>query len=114
MYGKLINGELFPAPKDFIDGNGKVILDFDTNIEALTQHGYKQIVRDIPEYDSNTQYLALAGYEESVDKITVNYLVMNNTQEPGEKLKEKIKELEDESKFLKDCLLEMSEVVYGG
>jgi len=114
VYGKLINGNLFTAPKDLIDGDGKVILDFDTNIEELTKYGYKEVVRNVPAYDSATQYLAIGGYDESVDKITVNYLVMNNIQDPAEKLKLKIKELEDESKFLKDCLLEMSEVVYGG
>ncbi|MCC3868519.1 hypothetical protein [Terrisporobacter mayombei] len=113
MYGKLINGELTYAPKDLIEDE-KVILDFDTNIEAMKQHGYKLVVRILPEHNSDTQYLALGGYSEDSTQITINYMVMNKVDDPEKLLRETIKDLQDESKFLKDCLLEMSEVVYGG
>lgn len=114
MHGRLINGTLYIAPKDLVTDEGKVILDFDTNEELMKQMGYKLVVRNVPEYDSETQSVTLGGYTEDDNTIAVNYIVITIPVDPKEQLKAKIKELEDESNFLKDCLLEMSEVVYGG
>lgn len=112
MYGKLVNGNLNYAPVDLIIDDG-VILNFDTNEELLTQYGYKLVLREPPVYDKNTQYLLVSGYTETDTQIIVNYIIMNKTQDPEERLKAKIKELETESTMLKECIIEMSSIVYG-
>lgn len=114
MYGKLVNGQLHYPPQDLICDDGKVILDFGSNETLLEQMGYKSIIKDIPTYNSTTQYLTIGGYTESDTEITVNYIVVNITADPKEEIVKQIKELQDENDMLKECILEMSEVVYGG
>lgn len=112
MYGKLVSGQLCYPPVDLIVDD-KVILNFDTNEALLEQYGYKLVIREIPEYDKDTQYLSISGYSENDTQIFTNYVVVNKNLDPEEQLKQKIKELEDETKMLKECLMEMSSVVYG-
>lgn len=113
MYGKLINGVLHTPPKDLVTTDDKVIIDFDANEELLKQMGYKLVTRNIPEYDPTTQKLILGSYIEEDNNIIINYIVATIPVDPKELIEKKFKELEDENEFLKNCLLEMSEIVYG-
>lgn len=114
MYGKLINGVLYTPPRDLVTDEGKVIIDFDTNEELLKQMGYKLVTRNIPEYDPTTQKLILGSHSEDDNNIIINYIVATIPVDPKELIEKKFKELQDENEFLKNCLLEMSEIVYGG
>ena len=114
MYGKLINGVLHTPPKDLVTPDDKVIIDFDTNEELLKQMGYKLVTRNIPEYDPTTQKLILGSYIEDDNNIIINYIVATIPVDPMVELERKVDDLTTNNNMLKECILEMSEIVYGG
>lgn len=114
MHGKLINGVLYTPPKDFVTDDNKVIIDFDTNEELLKQMGYKLVTRNIPEYDPTTQKLILGSHSEDDNNIIINYIVATIPVDPMVELERKVNDLTTNNNMLKECILEMSEIVYGG
>lgn len=75
MYGKLINGVLKYAPTNYLTENGKMIFNFNTNIEVMLENGFKEIINVVPSYDANTQVVTRDSYTEEATTITVNYVV---------------------------------------
>ena len=75
MYGKLIDGVLKYAPTNYLTENGKMILNFNTNIEVMLENGFKEIINVVPSYDANTQVVTRDSYTEEDTTITVNYVV---------------------------------------
>lgn len=75
MYGKLIDGVLKYAPTNYLTENGKMILNFNTNIEVMLENGFKEIINVVPSYDANTQVVTRDSYTEGDTTITVNYVV---------------------------------------
>ena len=75
MYGKLIDGVLKYAPTNYLTENGKMILNFNTNIEIMLENGFKEIINVVPSYDANTQVVTMDSYTEGDTTITVNYVV---------------------------------------
>ena len=75
MYGKLIDGVLKYAPTNYLTETGKMILNFNTNIEVMLENGFKEIINVVPSYDANTQVVTMDSYTEEATTITVNYVV---------------------------------------
>ena len=75
MYGKLIDGVLKYAPTNYLTENGKLIFNFNTNIEVMLENGFKEIINVVPSYDANTQVVTRDSYTEDATTITVNYVV---------------------------------------
>ena len=75
MYGKLINGVIKYAPTNYLTENGKMIFNFNTNIEVMLENGFKEIINVVPSYDANTQVVTMDSYTEEATTITVNYVV---------------------------------------
>ena len=75
MYGKLIDGVIKYAPTNYLTENGKMILNFNTNIEVMLENGFKEIINVVPSYDANTQVVTRDSYTEEDTTITVNYVV---------------------------------------
>ena len=75
MYGKLIDGVLKYAPTNYLTENGKLIFNFNTNIEVMLENGFKEIINIVPSYDANTQVVTMDSYTEEATTITVNYVV---------------------------------------
>lgn len=93
MYGKLTNDFLYYAPKNFTTDTGEVIVNFDKNDNLMKQYGYKEVVKDIPDYDRHKQKIAIEGYEETEDLITVKYVVIDITT--TESLEQRVASLEN-------------------
>ncbi len=75
MYGKLINGVIKYAPANYLTETGKMIFNFNTNIEVMLENGFKEIINVVPSYDANTQVVTMDSYTEEATTITVNYVV---------------------------------------
>lgn len=75
MYGKLIDGVIKYAPTNYLTENGKMILNFNTNIEVMLENGFKEVINVVPSYDANTQVVTMDSYTEEDTTITVNYVV---------------------------------------
>ena len=75
MYGKLIDGVIKYAPTNYLTENGKMIFNFNTNIEVMLENGFKEIINIVPSYDANTQVVTRDSYTEEATTITVNYVV---------------------------------------
>lgn len=75
MYGKLIDGVLKYAPTNYLTENGKLIFNFNTNIEVMLENGFKEVINVVPSYDANTQVVTMDSYTEEATTITVNYVV---------------------------------------
>ena len=92
-FGKLKNGVLQYAPKNYKNSNGNIIVNFNKNEELLRNAGYKKIINDIPSYNEETEYIVISGYEETEDMITVKYeikeiVIVKSVEEKMEELKE--------------------------
>ena len=75
MYGKLVDGVIKYAPTNYLTENGKLIFNFNTNIEVMLENGFKEIINVVPSYDANTQVVTRDSYTEEDTTITVNYVV---------------------------------------
>lgn len=104
MYGKLIDGKLVYAPKNYLTDDNRMIFNFNNNVELMKNNGFKEILFDTLEYDVETQITVEDGYEETDDIITVKYKVIDRPITEIEQLK---KDNED----LKYQLDIMSEVI---
>lgn len=92
-FGKLKNGVLQYAPKNYKNSNGNIIVNFNKNEELLRNSGYKRIINEKPDYNKETEYLAIIGYEETEDNIIINYeikeiVITKSLEEKMEELKE--------------------------
>ena len=106
VYGKLSNGILRYAPKDYITIDQVVIENFNENEELLLEYGYKFIVDNKPEYNPETQYLTLQGYTELDESIICLYEVHDKPKEEPT-LEEQISDLKTEIEILNDAMQEL-------
>jgi hypothetical protein len=78
-YGKLQNGAIIYAPKNFILEDGSTILNFDINEKALLENGYKSIEDEgRPEYNPNFQTVT-STWEEKESSLVHVYEVSTDT-----------------------------------
>ena len=86
MYGKLIDGKLVYAPKNYLTDDNRMIFNFNNNVELMKNNGFKEVEDIVPSYDATTHYVIKAGYDEGEDKIVVNYEVLEKELTYAEKL----------------------------
>lgn len=77
MYGELVNGYLYYAPKNYKTVSGEIIINFNENEELMKQYGFKKIIDEKPEHDRWLQSLKVASYEETEDAIIRKYVVVD-------------------------------------
>ena len=73
MYGKLIDNILHYAPNTLKLDDGSIIIGFRNSVDVMKAHGYKEVIDNIPEYDSNTEHIRVSGCNETDESIIVNY-----------------------------------------
>ena len=71
MFGKIINNKLIKAPSKFI-ANGRIIVNFDKDIEKMKYYGFKEIVDSPPEVQKNEVYYVIE-YKDYEEYIEVKY-----------------------------------------
>ena len=86
MYGKLIDGKLVYAPKNYLTDDNRMIFNFNNNVELMKNNGFKEVEDIVPSYDATTHYVIKVGYDEGEDKIVVNYDVLQKELTYAEKL----------------------------
>ena len=86
MYGKIVDGKLQYAPKNYVDSNGVMTLNFDSNIEKMTEEGYKEVINSIPKYDELTHKVVKDIATEINGKINVVYKVVEKELTDVEKI----------------------------
>ena len=86
MYGKLIDGKLVYAPKNYLTDDNRMIFNFNNNVEFMKNNGFKEVEDIVPSYDATTHYVIKVGYDEGEDKIVVNYEVLEKELTYAEKL----------------------------
>ena len=86
MYGKLIDGKLVYAPKNYLTDDNRMIFNFNNNVELMKNNGFKEVEDIVPSYDATTHYVIKVGYDEGEDKIIVNYEVLKKELTYAEKL----------------------------
>lgn len=77
MYGKLQNGLLIEAPKDYILQDGTVIYNFNRSIEKMIMYGFKPIIQTTPAYNVDTQYAIFTGYNDAGKYIRYCYEIQD-------------------------------------
>lgn len=86
MYGKIVDGKLQYAPKNYVDSNGVMTLNFDSNIEKMTEEGYKEVINNVPKYDELTHKVVKDMATEINGKINVVYKVVEKELTDVEKI----------------------------
>ena len=120
MY-KVVNGQLYPAPETYRDGK-KTITNFDKNKGQQKKYGYKELKEvDVPEYDSETEYVEIVRYEytEDGEYIVPVYEVKKLADKPVEPkpmptLEERVLIVEEELTETQIAVAEVFELVEGG
>ena len=73
-YGKISkNNELIYAPRNLLRADGELITGFSTNVELMTQYGYKEIIEYPIDYDKNLEITYISKLEEDSAHIYVYY-----------------------------------------
>ena len=94
-YAILVGEKLIYAKDYYFCNNGELITNFNKDIEAMTQQGFKVVVDEKPEYDKDLQSLSIIGYEETDDSITIIYEVLNTPKpKPNQTLEDRVASLE--------------------
>ena len=97
-YAILVGEKLIYAKDYYFCNNGELITNFNKDIEAMTQQGFKVVVDEKPEYDKDLQSLSIVGYEETDDSITIIYEILNMPEpKPTPTLEERVISLESNS-----------------
>lgn len=86
MYGKIVDGKLQYAPKNYVDSNGVMTLNFDSNIEKMTEEGYKEVINSVPKYDELTHKVVKDMATEINGKINVVYKIVEKELTDVEKI----------------------------
>lgn len=97
-YAILVGEKLIYAKDYYFCNNGELITNFNKDIEAMTQQGFKVVVDEKPEYDKDLQSLSVVGYEETDDSITIIYEILNIPEpKPIPTVEERVASLESNS-----------------
>lgn len=105
MIGKLENGALYSCPKSGLDGSGVMHTNlpayYEKHIDTAAADGYYPVrYTDKPEGDY------LPSWELQYGEIVQVWTPYEPQPEPADPIAERLD-------FIEDCLLEMSEAVYG-
>ena len=106
IYGKLSNGILSYAPKDYITENQVVIENFNIKEDLLMEFGYKMVIDEKPNYDKESQFLTLKGYIETDKYIECQYDV-NDKPKAELTTEEQIRDLKNEIEMLNEAMQEL-------
>jgi hypothetical protein len=97
-YAILVGEKLIYAKDYYFCNNGELITNFNKDMEAMTQQGFKVVVDEKPKYDKDLQSLSVVGYEETDDSITIIYEILNIPEpKPTPTLEERVISLESNS-----------------
>lgn len=69
MYVKLENNVIKYAPKNYTDENGYTILNFNSDIELLTQYGYKELVQSEKPTTDRRYEITYTETEDSINEV---------------------------------------------
>lgn len=101
MFGRLVNGKLQLATRQFKTEEGRMILNFNKSENKMKEFGFKEVIDIRPVFDSETQFLNVLEYNETEDAIEIIYQVVDKpVAEPTpeevqiSELKERINSLE--------------------
>lgn len=92
-YAKVVNGALIEAPKNYKLEDGRLILNFNLDVDLMKMHGFKPIKRNKPTFNEETQTLVVLDFEDNEDVIVINYGVSSK----GKTLNNRVSSLEDNS-----------------
>lgn len=82
MFGRLVNGKLQIATRQFKTEEGKMILNFNKSENKMKEFGFKEVIDIRPVFDSETQFLNVLKYNETEDAIEIIYQVVDKPEEP--------------------------------
>ena len=82
MYGKLENGILTYAPRNYRMADGRLITNFYKSETLMKQYGFKPVEDKKPNTLVNTYY-EVESYTELEDKIIINYIIREMPQVPN-------------------------------
>lgn len=109
MYAKLNNGVINYAPKNFMTDNGQLITNFNKSKTLMERYGFKEVLDVRPVFDSEKQYLNIAGYKENDVNIIIEYNVLDK-EEPAPSLEERVTALENEIGNMSTMLIQTLEL----
>ena len=100
MFGKLIDGQLQYAQKNY-DSEDGLIVNFNTNEDVMKKYGFKPVTNVQPDYDLELEYLSVSGYTEEEDFIVVNYEIKEKNIDIDELKEKRVKESKEQlAKYL--------------
>lgn len=88
MYGKLKDGAIIYAPKNYVTSEGKMIFNFNTDIALMQEYGFKDVINIMPSYDVETQVIRHTGFVETDTTITYQYVVEGRVLTVDEQLEQ--------------------------
>lgn len=105
MYGKIENGKLIYAPKDYVLEDGSVINNFNNSTFFMKMFGFKPVIDNPPMVEKN-QYCVISGYEETEENITIKYEIKIMEEEPQPiippSIEERLSKIEKDVTYLKE------------
>ncbi|WP_370773358.1 hypothetical protein [Clostridium sp.] len=112
LYARLSNGVLEYAPLNYVMPSGGLIVNFNKNIALMKNYGFKEVIDEKPNCDKSSEYLAIDGYSETKDTITINYSVKQiSSLEHKNNIEDKIKKLESADTDHEMALVELANMV---
>lgn len=81
MFGRLVNGKLQIATRQFKTEEGRMILNFNKSESKMKEFGFKEVIDIRPVFDSETQFLNVLKYNETEDTIEIIYQVVDKPVE---------------------------------
>ena len=71
MYARLENGNLEYAPVNFKLSDGRVIINFNKDVELMKKHGFKEVIVEEKNFDPTTEQIIIVDYVEQDEKIII-------------------------------------------
>lgn len=71
MYARLENGVLEYAPVNFKLSDGRIIINFNKDIELMKKHGFKEVIVEEKNFDPTTEQIIIVDYVEQDEKIII-------------------------------------------
>ena len=112
LYARLSNGVLEYAPLNYVMPSGGLIVNFNKNIALMKNYGFKEVIDEKPNCDKSSEYLAIDGYSETKDTITINYSIKQlSSLENKYTIADKIKKLESADTDHEMALVELANMI---
>lgn len=71
MYARLENGVLEYAPVNFKLSDGRIIINFNKDVELMKKHGFKEVIVEEKNFDPTTEQIIIVDYVEQDEKIII-------------------------------------------